>query len=90
MNALSLRMDKTLDELEAVAEDLEKEWYERAARFIRAHSQLMVTFERVALEGRIIPYTSSTIENLMGEIMRRCKHIRARWNNKGLENVLKI
>ncbi|MGC9146173.1 MAG: transposase, partial [Nitrososphaeria archaeon] len=77
MNALSLRIDKTLEGYEAVAEDLEKEGYERAARFIRAHSQLMVTFARVALEGKIIPYTSNAIENLMGEIMRRCKHIRA-------------
>ncbi|MGC8593892.1 MAG: hypothetical protein ACP5LF_06375 [Nitrososphaeria archaeon] len=36
MNALSLRIDKKLEEYEAVAEDLEKEGYERAARFIRA------------------------------------------------------
>ena len=26
----------------------------------------------------------------MAEIMRRYKHIRAKWSNKGLENILKI
>ncbi|MGC9146101.1 MAG: hypothetical protein ACP5GS_08365 [Nitrososphaeria archaeon] len=45
----------------------------------------MVTFTRIALKGRIIPYTSNAIENLMGEIMRRCKHIRARFSDKGLK-----
>jgi hypothetical protein len=51
----------------------------------------MVTFARVVIsEGMMMPYTSNAIEMLMAEIMRRCKHIRARCNDKGLENILKI
>ncbi|MDG7048442.1 MAG: ISH6 family transposase, partial [Nitrososphaerota archaeon] len=91
MGALSLRIDKMLDELEMTAAELERKGYQRAARFIRGHSHFMVTFARVAIsEGRMIPYTSNAIERLMAEIMRRCKHIWARWSDKGLENILKI
>ena len=44
MNAFSLRINKTLNELEVIGNDLEKDAYERATKFIRAHSQLMATF----------------------------------------------
>ncbi|MGC8662142.1 MAG: ISH6 family transposase, partial [Nitrososphaeria archaeon] len=91
MGALSSRIDKTLNELEALASELESSGYQRAARFIRAHAGFMVTFARVAIsEGKRIPYTSNAIERLMAEIMRRCKHIWARWSDRGLENILKI
>lgn len=91
MDVLSSRIDRTLDELEMTARELERSGYQRAARFIRAHSRFMVTFARVAIsEGKRIPYTSNAIERLMAEIMRRCKHIWARWSDKGLENILKI
>ncbi|MDG6927323.1 MAG: transposase [Nitrososphaerota archaeon] len=90
MDAISLRVNKTLEELEAMAGELEKSGYQQAARFIRAHSHFMVTFARIAIsEGRAI-YTSNAIERLMAEIMRRCKHIWARWSDNGLENILKI
>ena len=49
MDALSLRIDRTLDELELTAAELERSGYQRAARFIRAHSHFMVTFARAAI-----------------------------------------
>ena len=79
MDALSLRIDITLDELKMTAAELEPNGYQKAAGFIRAYFHFMVTLARVALsEGRMIPYTSNAIERLMAEIMRRCKHIWAR------------
>jgi len=51
MDALPLRIDVTLDELEMTAAELESNGYRRAARFIRG--SFMVTFARVAIsEGR--------------------------------------
>ncbi|MDG7043783.1 MAG: hypothetical protein JRN19_02030 [Nitrososphaerota archaeon] len=69
MDALPLRIDRTLDELEMTAAELEGNGYRRAARFIRA--SFMVTFARVAIsEGERIPCTLNVIERLMAEIMR--------------------
>ncbi|MDG7044690.1 MAG: hypothetical protein JRN02_04875 [Nitrososphaerota archaeon] len=52
MGDLPLRIDKTLDEQEMITVELERNGYQRAARFIRA--RFMVTFARVAIsEGRI-------------------------------------
>lgn len=54
MGDLPLRIDKTLDEQEMITVELERNGYQRAARFIRGHSHFMVTFARVAIsEGRI-------------------------------------
>ena len=90
MGALSVRIDKTLDELKTTAKELENNGYQRSARFIRACSHFMVTLARVAMSEGIKHYTSNVIERLMSEMMRRCKHFWARWSDEGLENILKI
>lgn len=49
-----------------------------------------MTFARLAVEERIVPWNSNTIERLMGEISKRCKHKWMRWTSKGLEAILNI
>jgi hypothetical protein len=51
---------------------------------------LMVTFAKLALEEKIIPYTPNIIERLMGEIAKRCKDRWMHWSTDGLENMLHI
>lgn len=56
MDILTLRINRTLDEPEMAAAELEGNGYQRAARFIRAHSHFMVTFARIVIsEGMMIP-----------------------------------
>ncbi len=71
---------------------LPKFWrgYRKASFFISKNAKLMVTFAKLATIGLNIPYTSNTIERMMGKIAKRCKHKWAHWSTKGLENMLWI
>jgi hypothetical protein len=89
--ALGRRIDKTVDDLKKIADELTEKGCLLAAEFIRNFSNTIVTFARVALEtGRIVPWNSNIIERLMGEISKRIKHKWMRWTTKGLEAILTI
>ncbi len=90
VEALDDRIKAAMKELNLLADKLASLNFYGAAEFIRKNSVLMVTFARLAVQGRNIPYTSNMIERVMGEVSKRCKHKWAHWSMKGLENILDI
>ena len=88
--ALGKRINFTVDELKRISDDLYKLGSIKAADFIREYSNYIVTFARLALEGRKVPWNSNIIERLMGEISKRAKHKWMRWTTRGLEAIMKI
>lgn len=88
--AIKARINATVDELKKIANELLTVGCYKAAEFIRYASNYAVTFARLALEGRIIPWNSNIIERLMAEISKRCKHKWMRWTTRGLEAMLRI
>lgn len=88
--AIKARINATVDELKKIADGLLTVGCSKAAEFIRYASNYAVTFARLALEGRIIPWNSNIIERLMAEISKRCKHKWMRWTTRGLEAMLRI
>lgn len=90
VEALKNRINLTVDALKELAKRLLKLGCSKAAEFIRQCSNTVVTFARLAVEGRIVPWNSNIIERLMGEISKRCKHRWMRWTTKGLEAILHI
>lgn len=90
MNALDMRIEQTLRELSTLSKELFREGYPKASHFIKRNAKLMVTFAKLLTLGIKIPYTSNTIERLMGEVAKRCKHRWAHWSTQGLENILQI
>lgn len=90
MDALKNRIDSTVDTLKKLAVRLKKLGCAKAANFIRRVSNTAVTFAKLAMEGKIVPWNSNLIERLMGEISKRCKHRWMRWTTKGLESILNI
>ena len=80
----------TMKELNCLTDRLMDLNFYGAAKFIRKNSVFMVTFARLAAQGRNVPYTSNMMERLMGEVSKRCKHKWAHWSMKGLENILYI
>ena len=88
--ALRRRIDCTVDALKKLAKRLWKMGCFLAADFIRKYSNAVVTFARLAADGRIVPWNSNIIERLMGEISKRCKHKWMRWTTRGLEAILNL
>jgi len=90
-DALGRRINKTVDELKAISDEMVQSGCLLTAEFIRDFSNTVVTFARVALEtGRIVPWNSNIIERLMGEVSKRIKHKWMRWTTRGLEAILTI
>jgi len=90
MDALKDRIDSTVDTLKKLAVRLKNLGCAKAAEFIRRVSNTAVTFAKMAVEGRCVPWNSNIIERLMGEISKRCKHKWMRWTTKGQEAILNI
>jgi DNA-binding Lrp family transcriptional regulator len=89
-NRLQKRIDKTLNILNKIARQLEKQGYARAADFIFRNGRFTVTFAQLALQDIKIPYTTNRIERLMGEVSKRCKHKWMHWSTRGLKDILTI
>ena len=87
---LRRRIEATLKKLYGISRKLKREGYRSAATFVAKNATLMVTFAKLALEGKIVPYTSNVIERLMGEVAKRCKDRWMHWSTEGLENMLHI
>jgi hypothetical protein len=47
---------------------------EKAARYLRRWLPSIVTFAEQAIEGFEVPWTSNPVEQLMGEVSKRCKN----------------
>jgi len=48
-----------------------------------------VTFGEAAVDGFVVPWTSTSVERLMGEVSKR-KNQRIRWTTEGLEALLQL
>lgn len=90
LNALGRRIDMTVDAFKKMADDLQKIGCCKASNFINKFSNYCVTFARLAIDGREIPWNSNVVERLMGEISKRCKHKWMRWTTVGQEAILNI
>jgi len=87
---LRRRIEATLKKLYGISRKLKREGYRSAATFVAKNATLMVTFAKLALEGKIVPYTSNVIERLMGEVAKRCKDRWMHWSTEGLENMIHV
>ena len=90
LNALRRRIEMSVDAFKKMADDLQKVGCYKAAKFINKFSNYCVTFARLAIDGRKIPWNSNVVERLMGEISKRCKHKWMRWTTEGQEAILNI
>ena len=89
---------ETLKEKINEAVDKLKEFYNHllelgcniTGKFVKKHSNHVVTFAILATEGKKIPWNSNIIERLMGEIQKRCKHKWMRWTTQGQESILNL
>ncbi len=85
--AITERVRATLQELEVVAQRLERGACPRSAQAIRREAKALVVFAEVAVHGIYLPATSNGVERVMGMIADRCKRKWARWGS-GLRNQL--
>lgn len=90
LNALRRRIDITVDAFKKIADDLQEVGCSKAADFINKFSNHCVTFARLAIDGREIPWNSNVVERSMGEVSKRCKHKWMRWTTDGQEAILNI
>jgi len=66
--ALRNRIESTVKDLIALAEDLKLKDYPKTAAFIKSNAKFMVTFAKLALRNIHTPYTSNVIERLLRKI----------------------
>ena len=81
------RVRSTLQELELLAQRLERGACPRSAQAVRREAKALVVFAEVAVHGIRLPATSNGVERVMGMIADRCKRKWARWGS-GLRNQL--
>jgi len=84
------KMNQVVEGIEFLANRLIERGCSRAAEFLNAYSNTLVTFARLSLNGIYIPWNSNMIERLMGEISKRIKHKWMRWTTAGLEAILRF
>ncbi|MGI0139763.1 MAG: UPF0236 family transposase-like protein, partial [Thermoplasmata archaeon] len=79
--AITERVRVTLQELEVIAQRLERGACPQAARTIRREAKALAVFAEVAGYGIRLPATSNGVERVMGMIADRCKRKWARWGS---------
>jgi hypothetical protein len=84
------RIDETIETLQQLATNLHAIECPTAAEYLRECSNRAVTFAKLALEDVHVPWSSNRIEQLMGEIAKRCKHQWMRWTSRGQEAILRL
>ena len=50
----------------------------------------MLTFAEQTIEGFEVPWTSTPVKRLMGDVSKRCKNQWMRWTEAGLEVILNL
>ena len=88
--ALKIKINKAVDKLKKFSEYLHELGCKKTANFVKKHSNYVVTFAMLTIEGKNIPWNSNIIERLMGEIQKRCKHKWMRWTTQGQEALLNL
>ena len=87
---LKKKINKAVDELKKFSKYLHEIGCEKTAKFIKKHTNHLVTFAILKTQGKNIPWNSNIIERLMGEIQKRCKHKWMRWTTTGQESILNL
>jgi len=87
---LQKRINQCVDELKDLADKLFTINCVKASNFIKNYSNYAITYVKLALEGKNIPWNSNVIERVMGEIQKRIKHKWMRWGTEGLETLLNL
>jgi hypothetical protein len=87
---LKSKINEAVDKLKEFSEYLYEIGCVKTAKFVKKHSNHIVTFAILTLEGKNIPWNSNIIERLMGEIQKRCKHKWMRWTTQGQESILNL
>jgi len=87
---LKMKINECVDKLKEFNEYLDELGCKDTAKFVKKHSNFIVTFAILATEGQKIPWNSNIIERLMGEIQKRCKHKWMRWTTQGQESILNL
>jgi len=87
---LKMKINEAVDKLQEFSEYLYEIDCKKTASFINKHSNDVVTFAILTVDGKNIPWNSNSIERLMGEIQKRCKHKWMRWTTQGQESLLNL
>jgi transposase-like protein len=87
---LKKKINQAVDKLKEFSKHLQELGCEKTAKFVKKHSNHIVTFAILAKEEKNIPWNSNIIERLMGEIQKRCKHKWMRWTTQGQESILNL
>ena len=87
---LKKKINEAVDKLKEFSEYLHKLGCKKTAKFVKKHSNHILTFAILTTEGKNIPWNSNIIERLMGEIQKRCKHKWMRWTTQGQESILNL
>ena len=87
--AIRTRIARTEQRLEKTAWQLSQNGSGKAAGYLRRWLPSIVTFAE-AIEGFEVPWTSNSVERLMGEVSKRCKNQWMRWTAEGLEALLQL
>jgi len=87
---LKKKINEAVDKLKEFSEYLHDLDCKKTAKFVKKHSNYIVTFAILNTEGKNIPWNSNIIERLMGEIQKRCKHKWMRWTTQGQESILNL
>jgi hypothetical protein len=88
--ALKIKINEAVDKLKEFSEYSHEINCKKTAEFVNKHSNTVVTFAILTVEGKSIPWNSNIIERLMGEIQKRCKHKWMRWTTQGQETLLNL
>ena len=87
---LKKKINEAVDELKKLSQYLHEIGCVKSAKFVKKHSNNLVTFAILKTQGKNIPWNSNIIERLMGEIQKRCKHKWMRWTTTGQESILNL
>jgi len=90
MERLKQRAETTLQGLKDLAKKVARLGCWRAAKFIRASANYMLTYALLLIKGIDIPWNSNIIERLMGEIAKRVKNKWMHWSAPGLEAIINL
>ena len=88
--AIRERIARTTERIEKTAWQLDQYGSEKAAGYLRRWLPSIVTFAEQAVEGFEVPWPSTPVERVMGEVSKRCKNQWMRWTAEGLEAMLQL
>jgi len=87
---LKKKINKVVDKLKEFSKYLHELGCKKTVKFVKKHSNHIVTFAILITEEKNIPRNSNIIERLMDEIQKRCKHNWMHCTTQGQESILNL